>query len=268
MGASRFGPRISMMLDDITPLIITWNEANNIRRTLDKLIWAKRIVVVDSGSTDGTIEVLRTYRQVEILHRPFTDFASQCNFGVSHVTTPWVLSLDADYELSDELVTELKSLVPTEAAVGYAAKFIYRIYGRPLRASLYPPRTVLYRRDKAVYQNEGHGHRVVIDGMISSLSAPIYHDDRKPLARWFASQQRYAQIESEYLLSANRADLGRIDRIRLAAWPAPLFVLVYTLLIKKCVLDGWPGWAYALQRTLAETLIALEIIDRRLVKNG
>ena len=253
-----------MNLDEITPLIITLDEATNIRRTLDKLIWAKQIIVVDSGSTDGTIEILQTYGQVEILHRLFTDFADQCNFGVTHVRTPWVLSLDADYELSDSLVAELKSLEPSGTTAGYAARFIYRIYGRPLRASLYPSRTVLYRRMTAKYQNEGHGHRVVVDGLISSLSAPIYHDDRKPLARWFASQQRYAQKEAEYLLSANRADLSKMDRIRLAAWPAPLLVLVYTLLIKQCVLDGWPGWAYALQRTLAETLIALELVDRRL----
>jgi glycosyltransferase involved in cell wall biosynthesis len=256
------------VLDDVTPLIITWNEANNIRRTLDKLAWAKRIVVVDSGSTDETISILQSYPQVGVLHRPFVDFASQCNFGMNLVTTHWVLSLDADYELSDGLVTELRSLLPATTTAGYCAKFVYRIYGRPLRASLYPPRIVLYRRDKAIYRNEGHGHRVVVDGEILPLTAPIYHDDRKSLAHWFASQQRYAQKEAEHLLCSNRADLGRIDRIRLAAWPAPLFVLLYTLLIKKCVLDGWPGWVYALQRSLAETLIALEIIDRRSTRNG
>ena len=62
------------MLIDITPLIITYNEAPNVRRTLDKLVWAKRIVVVDSGSTDETIDILRTYSQVEVIHHKFVDF--------------------------------------------------------------------------------------------------------------------------------------------------------------------------------------------------
>ena len=254
------------MLADITPLIITYNEAPNVRRTLDKLVWARRIVVIDSGSTDETIPILRTYSQVEVFHRAFVDFGSQCNFGISQVMTPWVLSLDADYELSDELVAELQALVPVETTAGYRAKFIYRIYGRPLRGTLYPARTVLYRKANATYRNEGHGHRVSVSGDIISLNAPIYHDDRKSLARWLNSQQRYARQEAEHLLSSSRATLSMIDRVRLAAWPAPLAVLIYTMLIKGCLLDGWPGWFYVLQRVLAETLVCLEIVDRRLTR--
>ena len=252
------------MLTDVTPMIITFNEAPNLRRTLDKLGWAKRIIVIDSGSTDDTIDILRAYENVHIFHHPFVDFASQCNFGLSQVTTPWVLSLDADYVLSDELVAELQLLAPAPTTSGYQAQFIYRIYGRSLRGSLYPARTVLYRKYGAIYRNEGHGHRVSINGDVMLLNAPIYHDDRKSLAYWFATQQRYARHEAEHLLKANRTSLNRADRVRLAAWPAPLVVFVYTLLVKGCLLDGWPGWYYVLQRVLAETLICLEIVGRRL----
>src|SRR5262249_17995908 len=135
------------MIEDITPIVITYNEEANIARTLDRLIWAKRIVVIDSGSTDGTLDIIRCYPQAECVHRPFVEFVSQCNFGIAQVTTSWVLSLDADYELSDELVTELHCLHPNAATVGYQAGFVYRIFGRPLRGTLYPPRTVLYRKD-------------------------------------------------------------------------------------------------------------------------
>jgi glycosyltransferase involved in cell wall biosynthesis len=252
------------MIDDITPLVITYNEAANIARTLDRLKWARRIVVIDSGSTDETLEILRLYRQVDVVHRPFDDFASQCNFGIDQVTTPWVLSLDADYELSEELVTEFNHLSPDAAIAGYQARFVYRIFGRPLRGTLYPPRTVLYRTDRARYQNEGHGHRVVIAGKVMALGGVIYHDDRKPLGHWLAAQQRYARQEAEHLLASDRNALGATDRIRLAAWPAPLAAFMYTLILKGCLLDGWPGWYYALQRLLAETMISLNLIDRRL----
>ena len=125
---------------------------------------------------------------------------------------------------------------------------------------------MLYRTDRGFYRQEGHAHRVCVDGDVLPLHGVIYHDDRKPLSRWFASQQRYAADEAEYLLDgAKRAGrpLTRADRIRLMAWPAPLAVLLYVLFAKGCILDGWRGWYYALQRLFAETLLALEIIDRR-----
>jgi len=252
------------VLDQITPLIITYNEAPNIARTVGKLLWAKRIVVIDSGSTDATLDLLRSFPQVDVIGHPFSDFASQCNFGLTQVDTPWVLSLDADYELSDALVEELAGLCAPDGIAGYRAQFVYRIHGRALRGTLYPPRVVLYRKDKARYRNEGHGHRVAIDGEVMPLADVIYHDDRKPLARWFDSQRRYAQVEARYLMETPTAELTRGDRIRRLGWAAPISVVFYTLLVKGCLLDGWPGWYYTLQRLCAETLIALEFLDRRL----
>jgi glycosyltransferase involved in cell wall biosynthesis len=253
-----------MTLDAITPLILTYNEAPNIGRTLERLRWARRILVVDSGSADGTIEIVQNHPQAEVVHHAFSDFAKQCNYGLTLVESPWVLSLDADYELSEALVEELRALRPTEDVAGFVAHFVYRIYGKPLRGSLYPPRTVLFRRDKAIYQMKGHCHRLVVQGKVLSLAGVIYHDDRKPLARWLASQQRYARDEAAYLLSRRDEKLGLADRLRLMGWPAPVAAFLYTLLVKRCLLDGWPGWFYALQRLIAESLLALEITDRRL----
>ena len=93
-------------LDDITPLLITHDEIANIQRTLAKLSWARRVVVIDSGSTDGTLELLSKDPRVEVIHRPFDSFAEQCNFGLTKIPTPWVLSMDADYRLSDALIAE------------------------------------------------------------------------------------------------------------------------------------------------------------------
>ena len=252
------------LIEAITPLIITFDEASNIARTLDKLAWARRIVVVDSGSTDGTLDVLARYPQVALFKRAFDSFADQCNFGLAQVESEWVLSLDADYEMSDRLVEELSNLRETEGVAGYRASFVYRIHGRPLRGTLYPPRIVLYRVKNARYANEGHGHRVTVSGDVRALSGVIYHDDRKPLSRWLASQQSYARLEADYLLKADAGVLSASDRLRRMAWPAPIVVFFYVLVVKGCLFDGWPGWFYTLQRVLAECMIALELIDRRL----
>lgn len=68
-----------MDLATVTLLLITFNEIQNIRRTLTKLDWALRIVVIDSGSTDGTLEALAKHPRIDVLHRPFDRFAYQCN---------------------------------------------------------------------------------------------------------------------------------------------------------------------------------------------
>ncbi len=252
------------MLDEITPLILTYNEAPNIERTLAPLSWARRIVVVDSGSADGSIEILKQHPKVETFHHPFREFAEQWNFGLDLIASPWVLSLDADYEVSQAFLEDLQRLWPPANVCGYRARFIYRSLGRSLRGSLYPPRTVLFRKGKARYRMDGHTQRVVVDGPVLPLSGVIYHDDRKPLSRWLSSQQRYAREEAEHLLARKGESLGFADRLRLLSWPAPPAVFLYTLFLKRCLFDGWPGWYYAFQRMIAEALLALEIIDRRL----
>jgi len=250
--------------DDITPLLITFNEIQNIARTVGRLDWARRIVVIDSGSTDGTLEFLARDPRIEVRHRAFDSFAQQCNFGLAQVRTEWVLSLDADYELSDELNAELGRLQPGTGDAGFRAHFVYRIHGRSLRGSLYPPRTVLYRVGGAAYENEGHGHRVRIAGSVSALHGAIFHDDRKPLARWLNSQLKYASIEAAHLLKAEPARLSFADRIRRQGWLAPFLVVAYVLLVKRALFDGRAGWFYAFQRLSAEVLLALELLDRRL----
>ena len=253
-------------LSDITPLVLTFNEAPNIGRALEQLSWAKEILVLDSFSTDETLQIAQSFPHVRILQRAFDTFASQCNFGLEQIRTSWVLSLDADYVLSDGFSQELADLTPRHGTAGYRAAFTYCIYGRPLRASLYPPRTVLYRRAHAKYHDEGHGHRVQVDGPIGGLRSKIYHDDRKPLQRWLAEQNRYGEREAKALLGAAASDLPIQDRLRRWCLPAPLLVFFFTLIGKRLILDGWPGWFYALQRTYAETLLAIHLLDARLAR--
>lgn len=244
-------------------MVLTYNEAPNLARTLSKLDWANEVLIVDSFSDDETPALARSRPKTRMLQRRFDTFANQCNYGLEHIATEWVLSLDADYVLSDELVNEIAALNPPNQIAGYRANFQYCIYNQPLRASLYPPRVILYRKSKAKYRDEGHGHRVEIDGLVKPLAGVVRHDDRKPLERWFAEQMRYAEREAEYLSNTPREQLNRADRIRQWIVPAPFAVLVYTLLFRGLIMDGRPGWFYAFQRALAELVLSLKLLEKK-----
>ncbi|MEL6224751.1 MAG: glycosyltransferase family 2 protein [Cyanobacteria bacterium J06627_8] len=249
------------MLESITPLILTYNEAPNIRRTLNQLTWASRIVVIDSYSTDATPDILKRYPQVEIIQREFLSFADQCNFGLTQIRSEWVLSLDADYVLSDDLIHRLKELKDNSAIDGYSTPFKYCVFGKPLRGTLLPRRTVLYRTAKATYQEDGHAHRVQVEGATALLAEHIYHDDRKPLSRWLWAQDRYMVLEVKKLQATPASELSWGDRIRQQKVLAPFVILVYCLILKGGILDGWRGWYYAFQRMLAELLLSIKLIE-------
>jgi len=249
------------MLDQITPLILTYNEAPNIARALAGVTWAKEIVVVDSFSDDETVTIAKSFPQVRVCERTFDNHRNQWEFGLKEtgITTPWVLALDADYLVSSELVAELEQLRPESGTVGYRANFIYCINGKRLRSGIYPPVTVLYRRDAASYVQDGHTQRVAVQGTIGELRAPLMHDDRKSLRRWFRSQARYTELEAQKLLAADPTGLGSADRMRRWIVVVPPVMLVYCLIVRGGVLDGWQGFYYAFQRTVAELMLSVNL---------
>jgi glycosyltransferase involved in cell wall biosynthesis len=250
-----------MDLSNITPLILTYNEEANLDRTLSKLTWASQILMIDSYSDDRTLEIAQSYPQVQVLQRKFDTFAEQCNFGLSQIRSEWVLSLDADYSLSDDLINVLDCLMQNSNVNGYTIPLSYCVFGQPLKGTLLPPRTVLYRKLKALYENDGHAHRVKIFGVVQSISQLIYHDDRKPLSRWLWAQDRYLKIEAQKLKESSWSELSWSDRIRTFKIVAPFIILFYCLIIKGGILDGWRGWYYAFQRMFAEILLSLRLIE-------
>src|SRR2546421_3860457 len=105
---------MASILEQVTPLILTYNEAPNIARTLEQLQWARDIVVVDSFSEDNTVEIVSRFPQARVFQRKFDTHGNQWNFGLKEtgICSEWVLALDADYLLTPELVEELKALKP------------------------------------------------------------------------------------------------------------------------------------------------------------
>ena len=250
----------------LTALLLTYNEEANIERTLAALQWVPNIFVIDSGSTDRTLEILASDPKVTTLHRPFDSFADQCNFGLDLIKSEWVLSLDADYVVTPALAEEICTYFRTPEPLlfsGFSIPFRYCIAGKPLRGTLLPPRICLYRTAGARYRNDGHGHRVDVPGKVGRLHYPILHDDRKPLERWLASQLRYLAIESRKLQATPLSQLSIADRLRLKTPLAPLAALVLCLFVNGGILDGWQGWTYAFQRCYAEILLKLMLLETR-----
>jgi glycosyltransferase involved in cell wall biosynthesis len=252
-----------MNLDLIAPLILTWNEEANLRSCLKRLSWAREVVVLDSGSTDATAAIAAEFSNVRFLVRPFDDHTTQWNFGVDAARTQWVLSLDCDYLLGPGFEDELAALPTDTPSDAFFASFRYLIFGKPLRSCLYPPRAVLFRKDRCRYVPDGHTQLLRIPGQTASLNTRIDHDDRKPLSRWFSSQDKYAKLEADKLLTLAPSELSPQDRLRRSMILGPVVVFFYTLVLRCAALDGWVGWFYTFQRTLAEIMLSLRLLEKR-----
>ncbi|NND83294.1 MAG: glycosyltransferase family 2 protein [Gammaproteobacteria bacterium] len=240
------------MLNQITPVILTYNEQANIERTLSALDWAPRIVVLDSFSDDATEEICRRHNNVDFRQRRFDQHAQQWNYALQlDIGTEWTMTLDADHVVSPQLCKELADLSPPDHINGYWVGFEYWINGKRLRQSLYPPLISLHRTGTGEFQQDGHTQRIKLQGATGELNAKMIHDDRKSWSRWLQSQRNYADQEAQKLAQQRWSELAAADRIRKLGI-APIVVLPFTLLIKGTLFSGWPGMIYAAQRFIAE----------------
>jgi hypothetical protein len=218
-------------------------------------------VIVDSFSSDETVKLAQAlHPNIVVVQREFDTHATQWNFGLEQIDSEWVLTLDADYEVSVDLTDEIKQLSPPEGIVGYETEFEYRIFGRPLRASVYPPRVVLFRPKHCSYYDDGHTQRLRVSGTVKSLGGNIYHDDRKSFSHWLQSQNKYARIEAKHLLGQPTEKLSAPDRLRRNIFFAAPAMFFYLLLVRGLILGGWTGWVYVCQRTVAELLLSLRLV--------
>lgn len=254
------------MLEQVTPLILTYNEAPNIGRVLERLDWACDIVVVDSFSDDETLQIVSGFPQVRVFQRQFDSHERQWNFALQEtgIKSEWVMALDADCIVSPELISEIEHLQVASDVTGYRAPFVFCIHGRKLRKAICPPATFLYRREHAEYFLDGHTQKLKLNGRVDALRAPILHDDCKSLARWFSSQKRYQLLEARKILTTSPSHLDFADRVRRMRFVAPVTMFFYCLIIRGGIFDGRAGWFYAFQRTAAELMLSLFLLEHDL----
>lgn len=250
----------------ITPLVLTFNEEPNIARTLESLRWADRVVVLDSGSTDATQEIVNSFPNVAWFVRPFDSFSAQSDYGIHQaaITTDYVLALDADMNVSQSIVNEIETFFLPNNYSGGVFGFEYRLLGQPIKGSIYPALLKLFKRSEVKVTQVGHGHKFSVDGEVYHFKSPLIHDDRKPLERWTSSQLSYSAIEAKRLLVNEPSRLQ--DKLRKLGIMPPIAAAV-AYIKAGGPFGGAAAARYAYERATFECLLAIRLMSERLEKD-
>ena len=225
----------------ITATLITLNEEENLSRALSSLGCCDEIVVVDSGSNDRTVEIARAHG-AQVVERPFSGYADQKNFAAEVANHDWILSLDADEALSDELAAEVRELKRTgPRADAYQAPRLAQYMGKWIRYSgWYPdPKVRLYHRKKARWAGEYVHEAVEVNGRAGTLKGDLLHFTCRSFSQHLATIDRYTTLAAkEMIVRGQRVHLGNLV-------VSPLWTFFRTYIIKRGFLDGMEGWIIA-----------------------
>jgi glycosyltransferase involved in cell wall biosynthesis len=246
----------------ITPVLLTYNEEPNLDRTLACLRWARRVVVLDCGSTDQTQEIARSFLNVSWNTRQFDSHGAQWDHALfqTGITTEYGLALDADMRLSAELFREIEERFLPGSFDGGIVPFEYQIGRYMLMSSLYPPQLRLFRLAQVTSSTVGHTHRFDLNGKLLRFRNCIIHDDCKSVDRWAGSQISYSRLERLRIKSTT--DVKLKDRLRKAGL-MPLIAGSLAYLRAGGPLRGTAALQYAYERFTYEALLAIRILDDR-----
>lgn len=216
--------------------IITRNAASQLEDCLASVTFAEEVVVVDSGSTDGTIELARRHG-ARVIAKEWLGFGPQKQFAVEAASHDWVLCLDADESLSKDLRDSIIAELKAPRGFVYAMPRCNRFLGRWLRhGEGYPDWSVrLFHRKHARWSNDAVHEKVVTALPILRLRGDLLHDSAETLEKYLDKQNRYTSLQAELLRDAGR----RANLLHLLFSPSLRFVKFY--LLRLGFLDGVAG---------------------------
>ena len=240
----KIGDRLGLVVD-LSVVIIAENEAENIAAALESVRWVDDVVVVDSGSSDRTIEIAKRYTE-RVTTRQWEGYGSQKNYATGLASHDWVLSIDADERVSKELAEEIQALMESVPVMqGYRIPRTTRYLGRWIRSTDWYPDRQLRLYDRRVAQwNDRYIHESVrVQGRVGSLRAELYHHSYRGIGEHLSRMNHYTTLAAAQMM----ADGRRTNWLDLIAYPPLVFFRNY--IWRRGFSDYLPGLIVSLMNT-------------------
>lgn len=241
----------------VSVVVITFNEEANIRRCLESVRWADETIVVDAGSTDDTLKTCEEY-QCRVFNHEWEGYGRQKNFAISQATGDWILSLDADEEVTPELAKEIRAAVESDGLMeAYSMPRSNLFLGKWMRhGGWYPDRQVrLFKRGRAEFKDVPlHEHIVMHDrsARIGLLKSPLLHYTYPSVRSFIERANSYTTIEVAAMVTE-----GRLPKRPLLALVTSFPLKFAETYIYKC------GWLDGLHGFIAAVLMATRVFIRQ-----
>lgn len=224
----------------ISALLITYNEINHIEAVINNIGFADEIIVVDSFSTDGTLEKLAEFQHVKTIKRKFKNFADQRNFALQQASHDWVLFIDADERLTDKLKTEIIATVQNpNDAVAFMVKRLYFFKKKRIRFSGFQTDTTyrLFKKNKVKYIAAKIVHEMPeINGESKILKHNMLHYCFDSAAHYKAKMEHYANLKALELYQKGKKATALHFVFR------PFYKFVVNYVFRLGFLDGKAGF--------------------------
>lgn len=187
----------------LTVVILTKNSSDTIEKCLESVKWCKDIVIVDSFSTDNTLEICKKFTD-KIYQNTFTGYGDQLNWAFRKIESEWVLVVDSDEKLSQELQDEIKNLIDKQKSPSLDGYYISRkskFLGRWIYHSGWYPDYVLrlFRKDKTYYKKRKLGSSAIVEGKTGYLKGKLLHYPYRDLAHYLQKFSRYTLFSAEQM---------------------------------------------------------------------
>jgi glycosyltransferase involved in cell wall biosynthesis len=226
------------MHNRISVVIVTKNEEKNIRKCIESVYdWVDEIIVVDSYSTDKTVEICKEYG-AKIFQHAFNGFGELKNFAISKATGDWILCIDADERVTPSLREEIKYCLSCSKRNGYIAYLIPRktiAWGKWIKM-LYPLYQIrLFKKGYASFSNKKVHETIIASGHVGKLKNPLIHVTYKTMSDYFEKFNRYTDLQAQELLAQGEKSLcyGFIQGLKVFFW---------YFFIKRGFMDGYHGF--------------------------